>query len=101
MILITFVAVSWFTTDYFGRRPLLIGAIIIAVISLLGIGVAGTVNVGSKANSNALIALACIWVVAYASGVAPIAAIYQGETPTPRLRAKTNFISQAGAGMFA
>jgi SP family general alpha glucoside:H+ symporter-like MFS transporter len=64
------------------------------VPSLLGIGIAGTVE-QNKTTENALIALSCIWVAAYASGIAPCGAIYQGETAAPRLRAKTNSFSQA------
>jgi SP family general alpha glucoside:H+ symporter-like MFS transporter len=94
ILLEAFIAVSFFTTDLVGRRPLLLGAIVVIVISLLSIGIAGTVT-QNGASENALIALACIWVVAYASGIAPIGSIYQGESSTPRLRAKTNSVSQA------
>lgn len=85
---------SFYTTDLVGRRPLLLGAIVVVVICLLGVGIAGSVP-ETPSSKNALIALACIWVVAYASGIAPCGSIYQGEASAPRLRAKTNSLSQA------
>lgn len=99
ILLLVFIGVSFYTTDLVGRRPLLLGACITIVLSLLGIGIAGSVK-QTKSTSNALIVLACIWVVAYASGIAPSGATYQGETATPRLRAKTNSFAQAIGGMF-
>ena len=66
---------------------------------LLGVGIAGSVE-QSKATQNALLACACIWVAGYASGIAPVASAYQGESSTPRLRAKTNSFSQAFAALF-
>jgi SP family general alpha glucoside:H+ symporter-like MFS transporter len=99
ILLLVFIGVSFFTTDLIGRRPLLLGACVTIVLSLLGVGIAGTVR-QTKSTSNALIVLSCIWVVAYASGIAPSGATYQGETATPRLRAKTNSFAQAIGGMF-
>ncbi|GFZ51067.1 hypothetical protein JCM24511_08825 [Saitozyma sp. JCM 24511] len=94
ILLLAFIAVSFYTTDLVGRRPLLLGAIVVVVICLLGVGIAGSVP-ETPSSKNALIALACIWVVAYASGIAPCGSIYQGEASAPRLRAKTNSLSQA------
>lgn len=91
--------VSWFTTDLIGRRPLLLGACLTCTLSLIAVGIAGTVP-STTASKNSLIVFACIWVVSYASGIAPVGSIYQGETATPRLRAKTNFLSAAFGGMF-
>ena len=97
----------------------MIGGCSVLVICLLGVGVSGTVK-RTTGTSNALIGLACIWVVAYASFVSPLcewskgsmlgvrggcwsarvlmgccgvmysAVIFSGEIATPRLRAKTN-----------
>lgn len=99
MLLIVFVGVSFYTTDKVGRRPLLLGAIGVIIAALLAIGILGSVPL-SGSSENALIALACIWVTAYASGIAPIGSIYQGESSTPRLRAKSNSLSQACGQLF-
>jgi hypothetical protein len=49
----------------------MIGGCGVLVICLLGVGISGTVE-RTRTTSNALIALACIWVVAYASFVSPL-----------------------------
>ena len=78
----------------FGRRTLLLGAMITISFSMLSIGVCGF-SIEKPATQHALVAFTCIFFAAYATGIAPVGPSYQGETATPRLRAKTNSISQA------
>ena len=78
----------------FGRRTLLLGASATISMTMLGIGISGF-SIQTEASKNAVVALTCIFFAAYATGIAPVGPSYQGETATPRLRAKTNSISQA------
>ncbi len=107
------IIISFFTTDRVGRRPLLLGAVLVMCLSLLGVGVGGSITRQTTATHNSLLALSCIWMAAYSSGLAPVGelteavhvnyllandtvfkgSIYQGEASTARLRAKTNSIS--------
>lgn len=65
------IIISFFTTDRVGRRPLLLGAVVVMCVCLLGIGISGSV-IPTKATHNALLALSCIWMAAYSSGIAPV-----------------------------
>ena len=78
----------------FGRRSLILSASAIISMTMLGIGICGF-SIENEASKNAVVALTCIFFAAYATGVAPVGPSYQGETATPRLRAKTNSTSQA------
>lgn len=96
--LLSFV-VSFYTLDKIGRRPLLLGAMVVISIANFAVGICGF-YLDSQATKNGVIVLACIWITAYASGLAPVGPSYQGESSTLRLRAKTNSMSQAGGQMF-
>lgn len=71
VILLVFVVISWYTTDKFGRRPLLLGASSVIVVVLLLLGILGTIP-RTGGTSTGLLVLALIWVAAYGTGISPI-----------------------------
>lgn len=79
VILLVFVMISWYTTDRFGRRTLLFAGSGVIVISLLLLGILGTIP-RSGGTSNGLLALALIWVAAYGTGISPIGASLRSLT---------------------
>lgn len=122
-ILLGGLVVAAFTVDKLGRRPLLLVSETINMVTILFMGMIGTFskrNDGtlSSTQSNAIVALACIWVAAYSMGPAPLGEngplltprhqthsstgyAYAAETSTPVLRAKTTALATAMCGAFA
>ncbi|GFZ52068.1 hypothetical protein JCM24511_09840 [Saitozyma sp. JCM 24511] len=99
-ILIGGLIVAAFTVDKFGRRFLLLTGESINLICVLFMGVIGTLarqNGGelSSTSSNAIVALACIWVAAYSMSAGPLGWAYVADTATPVLRAKTTSFAAA------
>jgi len=87
---------AFYTSDQFGRRPIALAAACTLSLSLLAIGIMSQLP-STTARSTALISFMCLWAFGFNSGVSPVGPAYQGETATPRLRAKTNSLSQATA----
>lgn len=98
---------AFFTSDFFGRRPIAIAAGTTLSTALLAIGIMSQLP-DNTARSTALISFMCLWAFGFNSGVSPVGEslaprlqratltegpAYQGETATPRLRAKTNSLS--------
>ncbi|CAG9984749.1 unnamed protein product [Clonostachys byssicola] len=87
-VLITFVAISFYTTDRVGRRPLLVyvGAFMVPLLFIIG----GILKMPlTTANSTAMIAVSCIWVAAYSSSAGPLGFTFLADCSTSVLRAKT------------
>lgn len=83
---------AFFTSDYFGRRPIALVAACTLCTSLLVIGIMSQLP-DTTTRATVLISFMCLWSFGFNSGVAPVGPAYQGETATPRLRAKTNSLS--------
>ncbi|KAL1852832.1 hypothetical protein VTK73DRAFT_9124 [Phialemonium thermophilum] len=96
-VLVSFVAISFYTTDKIGRRPLLVylGAFMVPLLFIIG----GILRLPkSSATGSALIAMACIWVAAYSSSAGPLGFTFLADCSTAVLRAKT---ANIGALAFA
>jgi MFS family permease len=65
------VLASFYLVDKAGRRPLLLGGGVIMSICVLIVGVIGTLEI-KGALPNVMVAVVCIWVIAYALSCAPI-----------------------------
>ncbi|KAH8898754.1 general substrate transporter [Thozetella sp. PMI_491] len=96
-VLVTFVAISFYTTDKVGRRPLLVycGAFMVPLLFIIG----GIMKLPqSTTNGSAMIAVSCIWVAAYSSSAGPLGFTFLADCSTAILRAKT---ANMGALAFA
>ncbi|OAA66499.1 Sugar/inositol transporter [Niveomyces insectorum RCEF 264] len=96
-VLVAFVAISFYTTDRIGRRPLLVycGAFMVPLLFIIG---AILKQPQTTANGSAMIAMACIWVAAYSSSAGPLGFTFLADCSTAVLRAKT---ANMGALAFA
>jgi MFS family permease len=65
------VLVSFYLVDKVGRRPLLLGGGVIMSICVLIVGIIGTQEI-KGALPNVMVAVVCIWVIAYSLSCAPI-----------------------------
>ncbi|KAL1907773.1 hypothetical protein Sste5344_006400 [Sporothrix stenoceras] len=96
-VLVVFVAISFYTTDRVGRRPLLVygGAFMVPLLFIVG---AILKLPKSTAHGSAMIAVSCIWVAAYSSSAGPLGFTFLADCSTAILRAKT---ANMGALAFA
>ena len=79
-----------------GRRPLLIyGAIVMCICEYLVAIIGVTISVKNKSGQQALIALVCIYIAAFASTWGPIAWVITGEIFPLNIRAKAMSLSVA------
>jgi sugar porter (SP) family MFS transporter len=83
---------SFFTLDFFGRRPTLIGGSAICAVCCWALGGIGFM---STPNGVGLVSLACLWVFFYNLSLGPMGYNYVGEVPTQRLRSKVASIAFA------
>jgi sugar porter (SP) family MFS transporter len=82
--------------ERFGRRPLMIwGAVVMCVCEYLVAIIGVTISVSNKAGQQALIALVCIYIAAFASTWGPIAWVVTGEIFPLNVRAKAMSMSTA------
>lgn len=82
--------------EKFGRRPLLLyGAIVMCICEYLVAIIGVTVSTGNKSGQQALIALVCIYIAAFASTWGPIAWVITGEIFPLNVRAKAMSLSVA------
>ncbi|KAH9940949.1 MFS monosaccharide transporter [Epithele typhae] len=82
--------------DKFGRRPLLLyGAIVMCICEYLVAIVGVTISINNKSGQQALIALVCIYIAAFASTWGPIAWVITGEIFPLNVRAKAMSLSVA------
>ncbi|KAI0812745.1 MFS monosaccharide transporter [Irpex lacteus] len=82
--------------ERFGRRPLLIyGAIVMCICEYLVAIIGVTISVTNKSGQQALIALVCIYIAAFASTWGPIAWVVVGEIFPLNVRAKAISLSTA------
>lgn len=87
--------VSFYTIEKFGRRPLLIyGAIAMTVCQFI-VAIVGTVDGGSSASNNVLIAFVCIYIFWFASTWGPTAWVTVGEIYPLPIRSKGVAMSTA------
>lgn len=105
-LLLVGLLVAAFTVDKIGRRPLLIGTMFVQAAMNFGIGAIGTQSAKNAfqlntTQSNAIIALSCIWMAVYSMGVAPLGYAYASDTSTAVLRAKTTAYANAIVSCFA
>ena len=83
-------------TEKFGRRPLLLyGAVVMCICEYLVAIVGVTISVNNKSGQQALIALVCIYIAAFASTWGPIAWVITGEIFPLNVRAKAMSLSVA------
>ncbi|CAK7234725.1 hypothetical protein SBRCBS47491_009046 [Sporothrix bragantina] len=96
-VLVVFVAISFYTTDKVGRRPLLVycGAFMVPLLFIIG---AILKLPKTTAHGSAMIAVSCIWVAAYSSSAGPLGFTFLADCSTAVLRAKT---ANMGALAFA
>ncbi|CAK7243333.1 MAG: hypothetical protein STHCBS139747_004851 [Sporothrix thermara] len=96
-VLVVFVAISFYTTDKVGRRPLLVycGAFMVPLLFIIG---AILKLPKSTVHGSAMIAVSCIWVAAYSSSAGPLGFTFLADCSTAILRAKT---ANMGALAFA
>lgn len=85
IVQLIFICLAFYTTDLVGRRPLLLGALVVVSIVNLSIGICG-LYLDRSATQNGVIVLACIWITAYASGIAPIGMSPSEATTDPKAR---------------
>ncbi|KAI1793556.1 MFS monosaccharide transporter [Ganoderma leucocontextum] len=82
--------------ERFGRRSLLIyGAIVMCICEFLVAIIGVTISVQNKSGQQALIALVCIYIAAFASTWGPIAWVITGEIFPLNVRAKAMSLSVA------
>lgn len=96
-VLVSFVAISFYTTERVGRRPLLVycGAFMVPLLFIIG----GILKLPrTTSNGSAMIAVSCIWVAAYSSSAGPLGFTFLADCSTAVLRAKT---ANMGALAFA
>jgi hypothetical protein len=81
-ILLAFIFISFFVVDKFGRRPLLLGGGLVMAICTMSIG-----GIGFKEilPGGALVALAAMWVAAYALSAGPLGRCIVRTTRVPKL----------------
>ncbi|KAL7418259.1 hypothetical protein Q5752_007125 [Cryptotrichosporon argae] len=97
-ISIVFTAISFFTIERLGRRPLILGGSFIMVASMFAIAGAAW-NGYNSGKGIALVTFACIWTAAYALSIGPLGYAYLGETSQVTLRAKSTSLAAAGTGI--
>ncbi|EIW58751.1 general substrate transporter [Trametes versicolor FP-101664 SS1] len=82
--------------ERFGRRSLLLwGAVVMCVCEYLVAIIGVTISTNNKSGQNALIALVCIYIAAFASTWGPIAWVIVGEIFPLNVRAKAMSLSVA------
>ena len=82
--------------EKFGRRPLLLyGAIMMCICEYLVAIIGVTISIHNKSGQQALIALVCIYIAAFASTWGPIAWVIVGEIFPLNVRAKAISLSVA------
>ena len=82
--------------EKFGRRPLLLyGAIVMCICEYLVAIIGVTISTHNKSGQQALIALVCIYIAAFASTWGPIAWVITGEIFPLNVRAKAISLSVA------
>ncbi|KAI0593541.1 general substrate transporter [Biscogniauxia sp. FL1348] len=82
---------SWPLIDRLGRRPMVVGGMIIMTAGLLIIGGISTIN--NSASLKATVAFMTIWGFLYQSTLGAVAYAVGGETPSPTHRQKTYSIN--------
>ncbi|ORY21515.1 general substrate transporter [Naematelia encephala] len=92
------VLIGTFLTDFVGRRPLILVGGAVMCISLLSVGIAGSVAASAVGNK-VLIAFSIIWVIAYGCSIGPLGYAYTAESSRLQLRAKTEACATAGTSM--
>ena len=82
--------------EKFGRRSLLLwGAVVMTVCEYLVAIIGVTITIDNKSGQQALIALVCIYIAAFASTWGPIAWVITGEIFPLNIRAKAMSMSTA------
>ncbi|KAJ5102557.1 hypothetical protein N7532_003086 [Penicillium argentinense] len=82
---------SWPLVDRLGRRPMIVGGMIIMTGGLLVIG--GISTIGSSPALKATVAFMCLWGFLYQATLGAVAYAVGGETSSPLLRQKTYSIN--------
>ncbi|KAJ5988079.1 hypothetical protein N7481_003289 [Penicillium waksmanii] len=82
---------SWPLVDRLGRRPMIVGGMIIMTMGLLVIG--GISTIGSSSALKATVAFMTLWGFLYQATLGAVAYAVGGETPSPLLRQKTYSIN--------
>ncbi|CAK7221098.1 hypothetical protein SBRCBS47491_004412 [Sporothrix bragantina] len=101
VILLAMVVVAALFLDRIGRRRLLLVSESVCFVTLIFMGMIGTLayrnnnNVLTPRMADAITALACIWVAAYALGPAALGYVMVADTATAVLRQKTTGIASA------
>ena len=99
----SFVAISFFTTEKVGRRPLLVwgGCVMVPLLFVVGgilklprttaagTGMITVAYAPSVRVTRSWLMVSCIWVAAYASSAGPLGFVFLAECSTVLLRAKT------------
>ncbi|RSH84102.1 hypothetical protein EHS25_005347 [Saitozyma podzolica] len=93
LILVVFVAISFFTVEKVGRRRLLLIGGVLMIACLMIVGGMGTIKTQTSATGGL-----CL-VAVYALTAGPIGYVYLAETSTVVLRAKTTTTAAAMTGM--
>ena len=82
--------------EKFGRRSLLLwGAVVMTVCEYLVAIIGVTISIDNKSGQQALVALVCIYIAAFASTWGPIAWVIVGEIFPLNIRAKAMSMSTA------
>lgn len=119
VLLIVFLAVAAFTVHKLGRRFLFLTGATIMLLCNLVMGIIGSLTPANAPpkSTETLIAMSCLWVVAYAMSAGPLGKpspsnlddgssttlagwAYVADTATPIYRAKTASFAAAGTCMF-
>lgn len=100
VILLAMVVVAALFIDRIGRRRLLLVTESVCFVTLMLMGMIGTLaqqnnGVLSARMADGITALACIWVAAYAMGPASLGYVMVADTATAMLRQKTTGIASA------
>lgn len=88
------VALSWFLTTYFGRRPIYLWGSLFNVCMLVALGIAASIPV-SNATENAQASFGLIASVTFTLAAAPVSWAIIGETSAIRLRPMTTGFGRA------
>jgi len=90
-----FVMLSWILTTYYGRRSIYLWGSAVNTALLIALGVAGSVNEGSRNAQLASASLGLIVSVLFTLGPAPASWVVIGETSAIRLRPLTTGFGRA------
>ncbi len=99
-VLVAFVAISFYTTDRVGRRPLLVygGMLMVPLLFIIG---AILKLPKTTAHGSAMIAMSCLWVAVYSSSAGPLGFTFLADCSTAILRAKTANMSALIFALFS